>query len=108
MTGINSFRLLCKTWDSQEKIRKLNTLGPSEVLFHIDDQMVRRIRFDKLVEKNGRLTLSDGSSFEDIYTKSGFLSGGEYRNLIGLHRFKVTSIDFQQNSSSKTVDITFK
>ncbi len=108
VTGIDSFRLLCKTWDSQENIRKLNTLGPAEILFHIDDQLVRRIHFDRLVEKNGRLTLSDGSSFEDIYTKSGFLSGGEYRNLIGLHRFKVVASDFRKNSSSKTVEITFK
>lgn len=108
VSGIDSFRLLCRAWDSQEKIRKLNTIGPSEFRFYIDDQQVRRIHFDKLVEKNGRLTLSDGSSFESVYSPSGYLIGGDYRSLIGLHRIKVTALDFQGNSTSKTVEVTFK
>lgn len=108
VSGINDFRLLSRVWDSQEKIRRLNTLGPSEVLFQIDDQPVRKISFDKLIEKNGRLTTSDGSSFAEVYTPSGYFIGGEYRNLIGLHRLKVTARDFQGNSTTKTVEITFR
>ncbi len=108
VSGIDTFRLLTRVWDSQEQIRRLNTIGPAEVRFHIDEQQVRQIVFDKLVEKNGRLTLADGSSFEDVYTPSGFLSGGEYRNLVGLHRIRVTARDFQGNSAAKTVEITFR
>lgn len=108
VTGIDSFRLLAKIWDSNEDSRKLNTVGVRKAVFFIDDQPVKTIDFGKLLEKNGRLTLADGTAFEDAYSPSGYLIGGDYRNLVGQHKIKVQAEDFNGNTASRTVEVHFR
>jgi hypothetical protein len=104
VSGIDSFTLLARVWDSQEDIRNINTLGPYKVTFSIDGEAVRAIIFDRLAEKDGRLTLTDGTGYADTWSEEGYLIGGDFRGLVGQHEFTVTAEDFAGNTTSYSVE----
>ena len=108
VSGIYTFSLLARVWDSQEDIRNVNTLAPYRLTFALDDKVLKIITFDRLTEKDGRITLMDGSGFNDTWSSDGYLIGGEYRGLTGQHTISVLAEDFAGNQALRTVNVYFR
>jgi hypothetical protein len=108
ISGIYTFRLLARVWDSQEDIRHIAVLAPYRITFALNERILRTITFDRLIEKDGRLTLTDGSSFDDIWSRDGFIIGGEYRGLSGEHTISVLAEDFAGNQTVRSVNVHFR
>jgi hypothetical protein len=107
-TGIDDFVFLARVWDSQEDIRNVNILGPYRVVFALDGKIVKTIIFDRLNEKDGRLTLSDGTAFSETWSEDGYISGGSLRGLVGQHELSVLAEDFAGNQTTYSAEVQFR
>lgn len=104
-TGIDRFILLARVYDNYEAIERLAVLGIYRIRFSIDGRPVKDYRFDRFSNKNGRLVLGDTGGFNAVYHKATYYVGGEYRNIVGLHRIKVEAWDFAGNRAEKQVEV---
>jgi len=108
VSGIHTFTLLARVWDSQEDIRSVNTLAPYRVTFSLDENILKTITLDRLIEKDGRIAFADGTGFAETWSSGGYLIGGEYRGLSGQHLISVLAEDFAGNTAKRSVTVQFR
>jgi len=108
VSGIDRFRILVKTYDTYKKIKRLNVLGIYKLAFYIDDRKVLERTFNQFIDKNNRMVLGDGNPFEEVYSKSGYYNCGTYKNIVGIHTFRVKVWDFYNNVRSRVVRVHFR
>jgi len=107
-SGFFKFEFLAKAYDQHEKIKKLGVVGIYKIAFYIDGRLAKSYKFDEFMDTKGVLALKSGESFSDVYGTGRIYRGGIYRNLNGLHSFKVKVWDFTGNSSSKEVKVNLR
>ncbi|MDR2733674.1 MAG: M23 family metallopeptidase [Spirochaetota bacterium] len=108
VSGLDIFTLLARAWDTHEEIRAIGVLAPYQVSFSLDGNTLKTITFDRLLKKNGRLLLADGTGFAETWSGEGFLIGGELRNLSGQHTISILAADYAGNTASKSVNVQFR
>ncbi len=101
--GFFKFEFLAKAYDQYDKIRQLGVVGIYKIAFYIDGRLAKSYKFDAFTDTKGDLALKSGESFSDVFGKGRIYRGGVYRNLEGLHTFKVKVWDYAGNSSSKEI-----
>ncbi len=78
------------------------------VSFYIDNNEVKTHTFDRFINHDGRLVLSAGTDFSDVFAKERFYNGGSYKNISGMHTFSVKARDRNGNETFKSVTVTIR
>jgi len=108
VSGLDMFTLMARAWDTHEEIRAIGVLAPYQISFSLDGNVLKTIAFDRLIKKNGRLLLTDGTGFAETWSSEGYLIGGELRNLNGQHTISILAADFAGNTASRSVNVQFR
>ena len=107
LTGVFKIRFAARAYDQSEQIRKVASAGVYRIAFYLDGKKMREYRFDRIVQVQGRAKLDGRYDFKQIFYR-GLYTGGEYRNLVGKHVFRVQVWDRNGNTSSRSVKVNFR
>jgi len=108
VSGLDIFTIMARAWDTHEEIRAIGVLAPYQISFSLDGNVLKTIAFDRLINKSGRLLLTDGSGFAETWSSEGFLMGGDLRNLNGQHTISILAADIAGNTASRSVNVNFR